>query len=1098
MLNLAVIRSVQYYLDQVARTRAEYYQGRGESPGRWQGALAARFGLSGTVDGDALRALLEGRHPAHGAPLLPGRFQATAARPVRGDADNGSVGTSAAADALGVSSRTVRRWVASGNRVWSQVQAATPDRRLTTPAEVRVRLEEMEGDSNSPPTVKAPTGCLLVAPAEGRRGRVRISWDEIKRQQETRRAPATRQGYDLVFRPAKGWSVLWAVGPPRLRRQLRQIHHEAVADALAYLQDTAARGRTTVRWLGRRVRVRARGEGFVVACFDHRESRAGDPLLHTHCLVANVTRLADGRLVALESSGLFRHQRAADAVYRATFLHLAAKRLGIATATTESVFPEPDGVPSAVIAEFSKRSDEIADEVARHGSTSAAARQLAALATRRAKEIGGRAEDLHSRWRGEATRFGFGEAEVAACVGRTAPDTPGHHELAGLVEELAAPGGLTAEAATFTRATLVRALGDRLGGRVGGPRLVELAEEFVTSASVVPVREHRPGQPRGRMLDGDTVVDDPAATRFSVPELAACEARLLAAVSVLGGPTVRPATIESVLDQHPHLSGEQADMVRSVCTATALLRPVVGLPGAGKTTAAGALVETLRHAEVPLLGCAVTATAADELARRAGLDSCDTLARVLLDLDIPDSGGLRRGTVVVADEASMLPSRGLDRLVAHVRAADGALVLIGDPHQHPAVGPGSFFARIVAERPGTPALQGNLRRVGSSSSSEAEAEQAMRDGRIAESLRRRDDAGLLTRAASPVELHARLVEEWRADWPVTRDPMIAASNDTRERLNTAARTALDGAGALHGLVLVAGIHEFRAGDRVVARHNDRRLRSPADPTWWVRNGACGDILQVRPDSGEVVVAFDPAGDDRPHHLRLPADYVAAHLEHAYALTDYGVQGRTLHRARAVLDETSTTPGAYVASTRGRHENRLYVAEGDSIDTEGLDCSHGIPRVRAPGLDALGARVAARRPEGMLHDRDPYLAEAVRLAETTSLDDLRREAAELRRRVASIPADPSRSLANAEAALARLVKAAAGKADGESVPHRDSNVERLRGTVTRLRRHTQQHRLSQRVLPEWQHRRAVLAEAIAISEGRQGGIKRGDAEATRSG
>jgi conjugative relaxase-like TrwC/TraI family protein len=1096
VLNIAVIRSVRYYLDQVARTRADYYQGRGESPGRWQGTLAARLGFSGTVEGDALRALLEGRHPGDGLPILPGRPHATEAKPARRDPGAVALGINAAADVLGVSTRTVRRWVAAGDRVWSDVQAATPDRKLSAPAEVRARLGDMAGSADASAGGKKPSGCLLVPPAEGRRRRLEISRDEVERLRDTHRAPAARQGYDIVFRPAKGWSVLWAVGPPRLRRELRRIHHRAVADALAYLEDTAARGRTTVRWLGRRVRVRARGEGFVVACFDHRESRAGDPLLHTHCLVANFTRLPDGRLVALESSGLFRQQRAADAVYRATFLNLAAERLGIGITKTESVFPEPDGVAPVVIAEFSKRSDEIADEVARHGSASAAARQLAALATRRAKEIAGRAEDLHARWRAEATRLGFGESDVATCLGRTTPYALGDHELAVLFEDLVAPGGLTAEAATFTRANLVRALGDRLGGAVAGPRLGELAEEFVTSGSVVPVREHRPGQPRGRMLDGADVVDDPAAARFSVPELAACEARLLAAIPAAGGPTVDAATLESVLGRHPHLSGEQAAMVRSVCTTPSLLRPVVGLPGAGKTTAAGALVEALREAGVPLVGCAVTATAADELARRAGLDSCDTLARVLLDLDTVDAGGLRHGTVVIADEASMLPSRGLDRLVAHVRAAGGALVLIGDPHQHPAVGPGSFFARVVAERPDTPALTGNLRRAGPLASSEANADRAMRDGLIAEALRLRDEAGLLTRGASPAELHTRLVDDWWADWPATRDPMIAPSNDTRERLNAAARKALDCSGALHGPVLVAGTKEFRAGDRVVARRNDRRLRSPADPRWWVRNGACGDIVEVHPDSGEAVVAFDASGDARPHRLRLPSEYVAAHLEHAYALTDYGVQGRTLHRARAVLDETSTTPGAYVASTRGRHENRLYVADGDSVDTDGLDCSHGIPRVRAPGLDALGARVATRRPEGMLHDRDPYLAEAVALAATTSLDDLHGEAEVLARRLASIPADPSRSLGNAEVALERLLRAADsnGRTAG-SVRGDDSNVERLRCTVTRLRRDAEQHRIRRAAVPEWQRRRAVLAEAIAMTEARRRRGRPRDMEAT---
>ena len=89
MLNVAVIRSVAYYLDQVAHSRANYYVGRGEAPGRWRGALAASFGLTGTVDPDHLRALLEGRNPQTGDTFQPNRVGAgkpPAASPARGTA----------------------------------------------------------------------------------------------------------------------------------------------------------------------------------------------------------------------------------------------------------------------------------------------------------------------------------------------------------------------------------------------------------------------------------------------------------------------------------------------------------------------------------------------------------------------------------------------------------------------------------------------------------------------------------------------------------------------------------------------------------------------------------------------------------------------------------------------------------------------------------------------------------------------------------------------------------------------------------------------------------------------------------------------------
>ncbi|HEV7686282.1 MAG TPA: relaxase domain-containing protein, partial [Acidimicrobiia bacterium] len=140
MLNVAVIRSVAYYLDQVAHSRADYYVGRGEARGRWRGGLAASFGLTGTVDPDHLRALLEGRNPQTGDTFLPNRVGAgkpPAARAAQGTA---TMSVDAAADAIGVSSRTVRRWAATGSTAWSEAEAATPNASsLSTPRDVLAR-----------------------------------------------------------------------------------------------------------------------------------------------------------------------------------------------------------------------------------------------------------------------------------------------------------------------------------------------------------------------------------------------------------------------------------------------------------------------------------------------------------------------------------------------------------------------------------------------------------------------------------------------------------------------------------------------------------------------------------------------------------------------------------------------------------------------------------------------------------------------------------------------------------------------------------------------------------------------------------------------
>jgi hypothetical protein len=436
--------------------------------------------------------------------------------------------------------------------------------------------------------------------------------------------------------------------------------------------------------------------------------------------------------------------------------------------------------------------------------------------------------------------------------------------------------------------------------------------------------------------------------------------------------------------------------------------------------------------------------------------------------------------VVLADEASMVPTRALERLVDRVEAAGGTLVLIGDPHQLPAVGPGSFFAWLTRHRD-APTLAGNLRQVGASAAVERGAAALLRQGDVAAALRVRDEAGLVTRASTPAELHDRLVTDWQRDWDANRDPMIAASNETRERLNLAARALLEAAGVLHGPAWTTdGGRELQAGDWVVARHNDRRLRSTGDHRFFVRNGACGEIIEVDEERGEIVVDFS-GHDNTPHRVRLPGSYVDAHLEHGYALTDYGVQGRTLARSLAVLEEASTTPGAYVATTRGRHENRVYLADGgDVMDDEGLDTSHGIPRLQSPTMKELAARVAARTPDGMLHDRDGNVRQAAELARTEDMPRLLETLHTLESDLAGIPTDVSRALESAAAARQNLLdgkqRSDPGSTAGNELDHR---LTRLEAAICRLERQQAQRAAALKRRDRQVAARSLVADAVAL-------------------
>ena len=131
-------------------------------------------------------------------------------------------------------------------------------------------------------------------------------------------------GFDLTFNAPKSLGLVFGIGDPWTARVLSDCHEVAVDDALAYLEREACRGR---RGKGG-VRV-ITGEGFAAATFDHRTSRAGDPLLHTHVVVANRTLGVDGRWTALDARPLYRHAKTAGYLYQARLRHEVTERLGL-------------------------------------------------------------------------------------------------------------------------------------------------------------------------------------------------------------------------------------------------------------------------------------------------------------------------------------------------------------------------------------------------------------------------------------------------------------------------------------------------------------------------------------------------------------------------------------------------------------------------------------------------------------------------------------------------------------------------------------------------------------------------------------------------
>jgi hypothetical protein len=267
--------------------------------------------------------------------------------------------------------------------------------------------------------------------------------------------------------------------------------------------------------------------------------------------------------------------------------------------------------------------------------------------------------------------------------------------------------------------------------------------------------------------------------------------------------------------------------------------------------------------------------------------------------------------VLVVDEAAMAETRVLAPVLELVERAHGKAILIGDPHQLPAVGAGGLFAGIV-EREGAVVLRENRRQ---RDELERDALARVRAGVGRDYLAYAERRERLVVSDSPVSTRARLLADW---WASARDDlagnvMLALRRRDVRDLNQLARGLMDADGRLGKERLTVVEREFAAGDRVVCLRNNTVLG--------VKNGTTGTIEQVDLERRKLVIATD-----RGPTVELSHRYVeTGNVRHAYALTGHAAQGLTVERAFVLgAGEARLQEWGYVALSRARAETRLYV------------------------------------------------------------------------------------------------------------------------------------------------------------------------------
>ncbi len=383
------------------------------------------------------------------------------------------------------------------------------------------------------------------------------------------------------------------------------------------------------------------------------------------------------------------------------------------------------------------------------------------------------------------------------------------------------------------------------------------------------------------------------------------------------------------------------------------LSNVVGYAGSGKSAMLGVAREAWELAGYEVQGAALSGIAAENLEHGSGISS-----RTLASLEHQWSQGrelLSDRHVLVIDEAGIIGTRQMERVLAEAKERSAKVVLVGDVQQLQAIEAGAAF-RSIAERHGAVEIT-EIRR--QSEDWQRDATRQLATGRAAEALDAYNEAGHVHTAATREAARAALIDSWDRDRHAVPDGsrMILAhtNNDVRE-LNEAARGKMreaDELGDEVNLEVTRGARSFASGDRVMFLRNERSLG--------VKNGSLGTVRSV--DAMRMQVMLDDGRSVAFDHK----DY--ADIDHGYAATIHKAQGMTVDRVHVLATPGMDRHAAYVALSRHRSQVDLHYGRDDFGDEKRL--TRTLSRERGKDMASDYAAEKVRAPESAPPKRDIF-------------------------------------------------------------------------------------------------------------------------------
>ena len=772
----------------------------------------------------------------------------------------------------------------------------------------------------------------------------------------------TVAGFDLVFTPTKSVSIAWGLGDERLRKGIEAAHEKAIADALTYLEDNAVYTRRGAGGL----RQEETKSGLIASKFRHYDSREGDPNLHDHLVVANKVQGKDGRWLTLDGRMLYAHNVAASELYNSKVAEYIHADLGLEFVGHERkgrMIYELAGITPETITAFSSRRNQVSKTlaelekkyIAEHGyAPNEKARiklsQQATLATRPHKSEARSLAELNVLWREQVADKGLnlpvGDALLSHLQGAStqhaaaviegqsaALTTTDAQHAANIIERL------EQNRSTWKRTHIEAETRRYFRDVTSGSGVDEAKFQNTVAATVersVALNDfaqdaHLPDV--AMRSDGSSVYRRADAELFSSTGIYQAERNVVSAAT---SEKIIPAATHDLFDAQRDylkatgglLSSTQEDMARAFVTDERLLVVGIGPAGAGKTTSMKVAVDTVHATDQRVFGLAPTAVAASVMKKELDIEA-STIASFVGDNSVI-AAQVKPGDMILVDEIGMASTPDLAKILDIAREKGASVRGIGDYRQLSAIRSGGVL-RLIESKAGAIYLEDVFR---FKNSQEAQASLALREPSLTGEDKPFDWylKNKRVTAGDKEGMVADVFAAYSADVAAGKNSlMLSGTNEDVKALNILGQNAAIAAGTVtekeaKSVLLDDGTTAY-IGDKVLTRKNSYRLKTNQGKDF-VKNGDLWNIRAIAEDGALLLQHTN-------HHgmVALPSSYASEYVQLGYASTINRAQGSTVDTTHALVDASTDRAATYVALSRGRESNKLYVATDETTSRD---------------------------------------------------------------------------------------------------------------------------------------------------------------------